>query len=80
MPETSKIYRVVREHEGERLYLAGEERVARPSAVAHLVPKCLEEIGDAPAADEKAEDAPANKAESAAPANKAEGRKAAKKG
>jgi hypothetical protein len=79
MTETAKLYRVIREHEGERFYRPGEERVARPTSVAHLVPPCLEEIGDAPD-QAKSEEAPLNKAEPAAPANKASGRKANKKG
>lgn len=34
-------YKVLREHEADRLYLVGEERVANPNQVAHLVGKVL---------------------------------------
>lgn len=64
-------YRVLREHEGDKFYTPGETRTAQASDVKHLVPHVLERIGDAAEAEEKAEPAPANKAEGAAPANKA---------
>lgn len=68
-------YRVVREHQGERDFAVGDERVADPGAVAHLVPNVLELIGPADAEEAepgaKAEPSPENKAEPAAPANKA---------
>lgn len=67
----NQLYRVVREHVGDRPYAEGEVRISRPEDVAHLVPHVLEPLG------EKSETKPSNKAESAAPANKADpGRKA----
>lgn len=61
-------YRVLRGHEGDRVYSEGETRVADAAVVKHLVPRVLEDLGPAGA---KAEQAPQNKAEGAAPANKA---------
>jgi hypothetical protein len=71
-------YHVVREHEGDRFYAAGETRDGLASELGHLVPRVLEPLGPVPEA--KTEPAPANKAEGAAPANKASGRKAKTKG
>ncbi len=62
------LYRVVREHTGDRPYAAGETRTAAPHEVVHLVPHVLDLIGDAP--DEKAEGPLDNKAEGASPAVK----------
>lgn len=64
-------YRVLREHEGDKFYTPGDTRTALASDVKHLIPHVLELIGDAAEVEEKAEPAPANKAEGAAPANKA---------
>lgn len=58
-------YRVLRQHEGDRLYLEGETREVDAAEVAHL-----ERLGVL----EKMEDAPSDKSEPA-PANKAEGRR-----
>lgn len=63
-------YRVLREHIGDRPYVAGEEREALPSQVGHLIGRVLEPLKAA-----KAENPPKNKAEGAAPANKASGRR-----
>lgn len=59
-------YRVLRRHEGDRVYDEGDTREGTEAELGHLVPKVLEPIGAA-----KAEPAPRNKAESA-PTNKAE--------
>lgn len=71
-------FRVVREHYADRPYVTGDERIAVASDVAHLVPHVLEPIEEVDDADEdegeKAEPAPANKAEAAAPRNKAPSR------
>lgn len=72
-------YTVVREHGG---FAEGDERVAHAADVQHLVPHCLELIGEADedaeeSAGEKSEDEPQNKAEPA-PANKADTPKARK--
>lgn len=68
-------YRVVREHQGDKDYAEGDERIAAAADVKHLIPNCLEEIGPADEPDdgaaENAEPAPQDKAEDAAPANKA---------
>ncbi|MDB5540532.1 MAG: hypothetical protein JWQ89_2259 [Devosia sp.] len=40
-------YRVVRRHEGDRMYEEGQTRTARSDDVKHLVPHVLEEIGPA---------------------------------
>lgn len=71
-------YHVVREHEGDRFYAAGETRDGLASELGHLVPRVLEPLGPVPA--QKAEPAPENKAEDAAPANKAAPPKAKTKG
>lgn len=64
-------YRVLRIHEGDRLYQEGDIREGAEHELKHLVPHVLEPI------EEKAESAQLNKAEVAAPANKAAtGRKA----
>lgn len=70
-------YRVVRPHEGDRVYQEGEFRDADPEIVAHLVPKVLVLAGPVPKA--KAEPAPKNKAE-VAPANKAARQRKSKSG
>lgn len=62
-------YRVVREHIGDKPYAPGDERIAAPADVAHLVPNVLEDRG--PVKAEKAEAPAKNKAEAPA-ANKAE--------
>lgn len=64
MPRTK--FLVVRNHEGDRLYRAGETRTVDATEVAHLVPHVL-----SPIAAGKSEDAPFNKAERAPAANKA---------
>lgn len=61
-------YRVVREHIGDRAYAVGDERVAAPSDVAHLVPNVLEDKGpikekSAAKPEDKAEPKVSNKAE-----------------
>lgn len=68
--EQKNVYRVVRDHDGDRNYVVGEQRVGTHQHLGHLVPKSLEFVGPAPA--EKAEGAPANKSEPA-PSNKAKG-------
>ena len=60
-------YRVLRRHDGDKLYEEGDIREARDVDVKHLVPKTLRQIGPV---EKKAEPAPLNKAEPA-PANKA---------
>lgn len=70
------LWKVVREHEGDRKYVEGETREGSESDLGHLVPKVLELIGPKPADSEqeaaKSETASEkNKAEGAAPANKA---------
>jgi hypothetical protein len=65
-------WKVVRRHEGDRIYEEGDIREGTESDLGHLVPKVLELIGPADAeARPKAERAPRNKAERA-PANKSE--------
>jgi hypothetical protein len=67
-------YRVLRPHDGDKLYAEGDTRIADAGDVKHLVGTVLEEIGPAPDEDEAAEDAqpsPEEKAEPEAPANKA---------
>jgi hypothetical protein len=62
-------YRVLRQHEGDRLYKPGDLREASPCDVAHLVASgVIEVVPDAAAV--KAEPAPRNKAERP-PRNKA---------
>lgn len=61
-------FKVLRGHEGDRVYLEGDERIVEKSMVKHLIPHVLEEIGAA-----KNEPAPKNKAEGAAPKNKSDG-------
>lgn len=71
-------YTVVREH-GE--FAEGDERIALAADVQHLIPHCLELIGDADEDEDadgaKSEEEPLNKAEPA-PANKAATPKARK--
>ena len=62
-------YKVLRRHEGDRVYEEGETRDGTESDLGHLVPNVLRKVG--PAKAEKAEPAPLNKAERA-PANKAD--------
>lgn len=62
-------FKVVRRHEGDRMYEEGDTREGMLIDLGHLVPKVLEPVG--PADAEKAEPAPVNKSEPA-PANKAE--------
>ncbi len=59
---TEITYRVVRRHEGDRMYEEGETRKGTKAELGHLVPNVLAPI----------EDEPKEKAETAAPANKAE--------
>lgn len=67
-------WRVLRRHDGDRLYEEGETRTGTKLDLGHLSPKTLQLIG--PARERKAEAPPLNKAERA-PANKAStGRKA----
>jgi hypothetical protein len=69
-------WKVLRQHEGDRMYQEGETRLGTKAELGHLSPKTLELIG--PSIDSaKSEPAPLNKAEGASPANKAAtGRKA----
>lgn len=64
MAET-KEYEVLRPHEGDRTYAPGDIRKAIPTDVAHLLGKTLRErkAKAEPATLNKAETAPANKAE-----------------
>ncbi|CDX49216.1 conserved hypothetical protein [Mesorhizobium plurifarium] len=62
-------WKVLRGHEGDRIYKEGDIREGTRAELGHLEGKTLELI--APAKAEKAEPAPKNKAEGAAPANKA---------
>lgn len=69
-------WKVLRRHDGDRLYEEGEVREGTKAELGHLAPSTLELIGPAakpvPAAVEaKAEPEPTNKSEPA-PANKAE--------
>lgn len=57
-------FEVLREHEGDRFYKAGDKREGTMVDLGHLVPNVLKPIG-------KAEPAPQNKAEGAAAQNKA---------
>jgi hypothetical protein len=69
-------WKVLRQHEGDRMYQEGETREGTKADLGHLSPKTLELIGPASQA-EKAETVPSNKAEGASEANKAAtGRKA----
>lgn len=72
---TSRLnWKVLRIHEGDRIYHEGEIRQGSKAELGHLSPLTLELMETKP---EKAEGAPLNKAEGAAPANKAAtGRKA----
>ncbi|WP_247366882.1 hypothetical protein [Bradyrhizobium sp. 18] len=75
-------FKVLRRHDGDRMYEEGETREGTQADLGHLVPNVLELIGPAepepvapeqkaePAPQNKAEPAPANKAESAAVTNK----------
>lgn len=40
-------YRVIRDHEGDKLYRVGDTREADPRDVAHLIGKCLVDPADA---------------------------------
>jgi hypothetical protein len=64
-------WKVLRRHEGDRMYEEGDTREGTQAELGHLSPKVLELIGAAEANVEKAEAAPLNKAEPA-PQNKAE--------
>lgn len=70
-------WKVLRRHDGDRLYEEGEVREGTKAELGHLAPSTLELIGSAdkpkPAAEVavKAEIEPANKSEPA-PANKSE--------
>lgn len=66
-------WKVLRRHEGDRMYEEGETREGTKSDLGHLSPNTLELLS--PAA--KAEPAPLNKAEPA-PANKAVSQRASK--
>ena len=44
-------YRVLRQHDGDRFYEAGETRFAREAEVKHLIPLVLELDGPATAAE-----------------------------
>lgn len=76
MAETMK-FKVLRRHDGDRMYEEGDTREGTIADLGHLIPKVLEVIGTAdkpnpPEAEAaKAEPEPANKSEPA-PANKAE--------
>ncbi|RVD13555.1 MAG: hypothetical protein EOS73_25495 [Mesorhizobium sp.] len=61
-------WKVLRRHEGDRMYEEGETRAGTKAELGHLAPKVLELIGPVDAV--KAEPAPLNKAERGAPANK----------
>lgn len=76
-------YRVIRRHDGDRMYEEGEIREGTQADLGHLVPNVLEPIGPAetvserspeaksePAPENKVEPAPSNKAEPASVANK----------
>ena len=64
-------YEVVREHIGDKPYAVGDERVASPGDVSHLVPNVLKDLGPVKAekadakSKDKAEPKPDNKAEKA---------------
>ena len=62
-------WKVLRRHEGDRLYEEGETREGTKAELGHLEGKVLERIQ--PAKPEKSEAVPMNKAEGASPANKA---------
>lgn len=62
-------WKVLRGHEGDRIYKEGDTREGTRAELGHLEGKTLELIG--PVNAEKAEPAPQNKAEASAPANKA---------
>lgn len=69
-------WKVLRRHDGDRLYEEGDIRTGTKAELGHLAPKTLELLGPTITSG-KAKAAPLNKAESAAPANKAAtGRKA----
>lgn len=73
------LYRVLREHEGDKSYVTGDTRTADPAVVAHLIPNVLEAIGPAPAENaprpprktKSGGASPSTKAKTAAPARKA---------
>lgn len=61
-------FKVLRRHEGDRMYEEGEVREGALSDLKHLIPNVLQPIDEGA----KAEERPANKAEPA-PDNKADG-------
>lgn len=75
MNDTLK-WKVLRRHEGDRMYEEGDTREGTAAELGHLEGKVLELIGPIKAA--KAEKAPLNKAEGAAPVNKVANRRKAK--
>ncbi|MBD9372108.1 hypothetical protein IB238_05620 [Rhizobium sp. ARZ01] len=60
-----KTYSVIRQHLGDKMYMPGDRREAAKADVAHLVANGVLVEGD------KANRAPANKAEKSSPKNKA---------
>jgi hypothetical protein len=66
-------YRVVRRHEGDRMYEEGETRTGTKAELGHLVPNVLVEMEAEAKPQTKAEPAPSNKAEPA-PRNKSKAR------
>lgn len=69
-------WKVLRRHDGDRMYEEGDIREGTKADLGHLAPKTLELIGPADQ-KAKAEPAPLNKAEGPSPGNKsATGRKA----
>lgn len=57
-------YEVIRQHQGDKFYMPGDERDASPADVSHLVRSGI--------LKEKAEGKPKNKAEGASDKNKGE--------
>ena len=43
-----KLYRVVRRHEGDKLYEVGDTREGEDHELKHLIPSCLQEIKASP--------------------------------
>lgn len=39
-----KLYRVVRRHEGDKLYEVGDTREGEDHELKHLIPSCLQEV------------------------------------
>lgn len=66
-----KTYRVLRRHEGDRMYEEGDTRELSEAEAAHLIPNVLEPVAEKAAAKKAEAAAPLNKAEPAAPENKA---------